>query len=242
MNINLWIKNYRKRRKIQRVKPHFWHLNDANLGYVQNYKVGTRSIRQALSLHLLQNLPENSGKEISYKEITDEVEERFDKQYSGFYMPETIRAKWADMSIFTFVRNPLSRLYSCYANKVLDATEDGGKFPFAAFGMTPNTTFDEFVRIVADTPDSHSERHFRSQTWFITANGKLITDFIGKIENFNQDWEELRGKHDLPVSPHNNQSSMGKTDFSAFYTKETYRLVVDRFQHDIEALGYENDV
>ena len=91
MNINLWIKNYRKRRKTQRVKPHFWHLYGANLGYVQSYKVGTRSIRQALSLNLLQNLPENSGKEISDTEVTDEVEERFDKQYSGFYTKEAYR-------------------------------------------------------------------------------------------------------------------------------------------------------
>lgn len=242
MNLNLWIKHYRKRRKIGRVKPHFWHLTDAGVGYVQNYKAGTRSIRQALSMYLLQKQDGNEGRDISYDDVTDEVVEKFDKEHSGFYMPQTIKAKWPKLCVFTFVRNPLSRLYSCYANKVLDAARTGGKFPFAALGVTPETSFDEFVRIVADTPDEKSERHFRSQTWFITADGKLITDFIGKIENFNEDWEQLRGKYSLPESPHNNQSSMGERDFASFYSKETYQLALERYRDDIQVLGYENDV
>lgn len=242
MNLNLWLKHYRKRRKIKRVKPHFWHLTSAGVGYVQNYKAGTRSIRQALSLYLLQSLPENEGREISYEEVTEDVVELFDKQYSGFYMPQTIQEKWPELPVFTFVRNPLSRLYSCYANKVLDAAKLGGKFPFAALGVTANTTFDEFVRIVADTPDERSERHFRSQTWFISTEGKLITDYIGKIERFSEDWEELRERYNLPEYPHNNRSSMGNTDFSSFYSKESYRLAAERYRTDIQVLGYANDV
>jgi len=226
-NLSIWLKNYRKRRKILRVKPHFWYLEKAGVGYVQNYKAGTRSIRQALAMHIFQNLPENEGRDISYQEVTDDLVEGFDKKYSD---------------VFTFVRNPLSRLYSCYANKVLDAGKSGDKFPFAAFGMTRETSFDEFVRIIADISDEKAERHFKSQTWFISFDGKLITDFIGKIETFNEDWEELRGKYGLPESPHNNRSSVGETDFRTFYSKEIYALAVERYRDDIETLGYENDL
>ena len=124
----------------------------------------------------------------------------------------------------------------------MEAARTGGKFPFAALGVTPETSFDDFVRIVADTPDEHSERHFRSQSWFISINGTLITDFIGKIESFHEDWEKLRQEHDLPKSPHKNRSSMGERDFANFYSKETYQLALERYRTDINLLGYENDV
>lgn len=242
MNPNTWLKHYRKRRKIRRVKPHFWHLESAGVGYVQNYKAGTRSIRQALALHLLRQRPENKDRRISYSEVTEEQVEMCDKRHSGFHTPGAIRENWPELAVFTFVRNPLSRLYSCYANKVLDAGKRGGKLPFAALGVTSTTTFDEFVRMVADTPDARAERHFRSQTWFITAGGRLITGFIGKIENFNADWEVLRKRHGLPEPPHYNRSSMGARDFRGFYSPETYRLALERYRTDIEALGYGNDV
>ncbi|BDS08460.1 hypothetical protein NT6N_35000 [Oceaniferula spumae] len=246
MNFKTWLKHYRKRRKIQRVKPHFWHLPAADggqgLGYIQNYKAGTRSIRQAAALYLMKQLPENEGREITYDEVTEDVVERFDKLNSGFYLPNTIRQKWPDLPIFTFVRNPLSRLYSCYANKVLDAGKSGGKLPFEALGVTADMSFDEFVQIVATIPDERAERHFRSQAWFLSADGKLITDYIGKIERFNEDWEELREKFGMPPSPHNNRSSMGKADFSTFYSKESYRLATERYRGDIELFGYQNDV
>ena len=246
MSFQTWLKNARKMRKMRRVKPHIWHVpggpGNKGIGYIQNYKVGTRSIRQALSLYLLQRQPAQDHSPLSYEAITADIIEGSDKEYSSFCRPEEIRKKWPEMPIFSFVRNPLSRLYSCYTDKVVDAAREGRRLPFETWGVTPKTTFDEFVQIVSNTPDEKSERHFRSQSWFISVNKKLIIDDLGKIENFQGDWERLSERYGLPPVPHKNRSSANKEDYRDFYNKETYQLACERFRDDIELLGYQNEV
>lgn len=245
MSFTNWLTNYRKHRKVKRVKPHFWHIpsmdGQSGLGYIQNYKVGTRSIRQALTLYLIQQESGSSEFKTTFDDLTDDMVEKCDKEHSGFHLPADIKKRWPDYFIFSFVRHPLSRLYSCYSDKVVDAAKRGGRFPFAPWGVTPETTFDEFVKIVAATPDHKSERHFRSQTWFLSENGRLITDFIGKIENFQEDWKELQNRFELPSPPHNNRSSGGKSDPGSHFSRESRNLAVERYRRDFELLGYSTD-
>ncbi|MGC6564911.1 MAG: sulfotransferase family 2 domain-containing protein [Akkermansiaceae bacterium] len=244
MNLKTRLEHYFKIRKMRRSKCHIWIVpggpDDKGVGYIQNYKVGTRSIRKALTFHLKQQ--DADQKSLTYDDITHEIIEDADEAYSTFCRPDEIRIKWPETHLFSFVRNPLGRLYSSYTNKVVDAVKEGRRLPFAAWGVKADTTFDEFVRIVAETPDDKSERHFRSQSWFLSLNRKLFVDEIGKIENFQEDWESLRQRYGLPSIPHVNRSSSNKVDYRDFYSKESYRLTCERFRDDIELLGYENEV
>lgn len=239
MSLEKSIEGFRLRRKLKREKPHIWRIPSARAAYIQNYKVGTRSLRWAIGRYMMK---QDQGVDISYEEISKEMLNPFDKKHSGFYTLKSFKKKWPDLYLFAFVRNPLSRLYSSYANKVLDAKKLGIKNQFKEFGVTFDTTFDEFVRIVADLPDHLSDRHFRSQSWFVSLDGVLVLDYMGKLESFNEDWEVLREKFDFPELPHKNTSSLGKVSFRDHYTKETYSLALERYRDDIELLGYSDDV
>ncbi len=49
--------------------------------------------------------------------------------------------------------------------------------------------FTEFVDVLAKLPDDIIDRHLRSQSWFLCDEQGLLPDYIGKLENFDADWE-----------------------------------------------------
>ena len=238
MSIRSQIKDLRIRRKMRREKPHLWTIPTAGVAYVQNYKVATRSIRLALGKYLL----EQDGTDLTYDDISKQMMLSLRKTHSGFYTIGKYKSMNPDISTFTFVRNPLARLYSCYVNKITDRKVSGGKDEFAHWGITLDTSFENFVRIIADTPDEAADRHFRSQSWFVSNGDELVVDYIGKLESLSDDWKTLQERHGFPSLPHINKSTPSKTHIRDRYTKETYAMALSRYEKDIELLGYTEDV
>lgn len=238
MTLKSSIASFRLRRKMKREKPHAWNIPSANAVYIQNYKVGTRSLRLAIGRHLL----EQDGKKFSYENLDWDMLEEVDKKYSSFIKLQDIRKKWPDAFLFAFVRNPLSRLRSCYTNKIIDAKKQGSKNQFKDFGIDFDISFDDFVREVSRIPDESSDRHFRSQNWFVSIDGEVITDYLGKMESFTEDWGVLRERFGFPELPHANTSRQRGGGFREFYNRETYQLALERYHKDIEMFDYGDDV
>lgn len=149
---------------------------------------------------------------------------------------------------FAFVRNPWSRLVSCYHDKVdpKEISEDLNPRGAAAVMLqagtpTSHATFEDFVRAVHRTPDETSNRHFRSQHTFLTdRNGNLLPDHVFRFENLVEEFNALTERLGLPEQtklPHRNPSS--KRPYQDYYTDDLRRLVADRYQRDIELFGYE---
>jgi len=238
MTLKSSIASFRLRRKMKREKPHIWNIPSANAVYIQNYKVGTRSLRMAIGKYLL----EQDGIQSSYEDIERDKLEGVDKIYSSFMKLQDIRKKWPDAFLFAFVRNPLSRLRSCYTNKIIDAKKQGSKNQFQNFGIGFDISFDDFVREVSAIPDELSDRHFRSQNWFVSIEGKVITDYLGKMESFTEDWDVLRKRFGFSELPHANTSRQRGGSYKEFYNRETYQLALERYHKDIEMFGYEDDI
>lgn len=234
MNFSDRIHRFRKQRKMKRDKPHFWYLPHNKLGWIQNYKVCTNSIKHSLACNIIE---QESGAG-SCTSLTEEQVSELNKKYSGFHRPGEIRRQWGDAYIFAFVRNPLDRLYSCYANKVLDIQDTEKLNPFRHYGVTRDCTFENFIRLTIDVPDAEADRHFRSQQWFLSHNDQLITNYIGKIESLQEDWQVLVDQFGLHPLPHKNKSSLQKIRYSHFYTPETWDLARKRYACDIELFGY----
>jgi hypothetical protein len=140
---------------------------------------------------------------------------------------------------FTFVRNPLDRLLSCYAQKmVLYARQMGLPLLFWRYGKRfwPEMSFAEFVEAVAAVPDHLADRHFRSQHTFIYDEGKLLVDFVGRFEQLETDWSTLCQQVGIGTLPHYNPSP--HKPYTEMYTRELARLAAKRYEKDIEVLGY----
>jgi len=236
MSISSSMQRLLRKRKIRREKPHVWDIQPAKACYIQNYKVATRSIRHAISHYILAE----KGKDTDYGDISLETVRSLSKQHSSFLSPTEIRKNYPDHFVFTFVRNPLHRLYSCYKNKLVDAHQKGLPDRFGIYGITPEMSFDQFVRIIADVPDEDADRHFRSQHWFVNSNGKSIADYVGKLESLDDGWATLEDRFGLPSLPHKNKSNNKASDPMQHYSEEIHRIASERYRQDIEQFHYQD--
>lgn len=141
---------------------------------------------------------------------------------------------------FCFVRNPYTRVVSCYINKFKDKNPMSKIFIHCTKGFRLNMSFEEFVRVISEVPDEKADGHFRSQHTFVMKNDKLLVDYIGKFENLKKDINFIKKKLGLPKKfklPNLNRSD--NYDYRDFYDEETKDLVSRRYKKDFEVFGYE---
>ncbi|MBW0143685.1 sulfotransferase family 2 domain-containing protein [Sphingomicrobium clamense] len=168
---------------------------------------------------------------------------------SPFQLGETMMQDVLDdpqFTRFTFVRDPYSRLLSCYLDRIADKKSR----PHAQFvramgkpvGYAPS--FEEFIETVCAQPPAEQNNHWRVQCVDALV-GVIPYDFIGKQESFDADMDKLVTKitgkpqekvaEDVNASP----SKTGSTSrLAEFFNKRTVELVQEAYARDFDELGY----
>jgi hypothetical protein len=87
----------------------------------------------------------------------------------------------------------------------------------------------------------HNEDEARSnQSKFLSdADGNLLIDFIGKVENLNEDFEKLKIQLDLKIAIGHNNKSKREANYRSYYSQEDRALVEKMNSRDLELFGYE---
>ena len=145
------------------------------------------------------------------------LEDRFDGGYSRdaewrglapdalLLTGKELRRRFPDMFVFSFVREPLACLASCYRSKITRPGQLSDSF--LREGLAKDTSFPEFVAHAAGRSDWRSNIHYRAQAHVLCRDGALIPDFVGRFETLREDWKKLteimadRGVA-LPKLPH----------------------------------------
>ena len=147
---------------------------------------------------------------------------------------------------FTFVRNPFTRLVSCYENKyhtdkaLLGDTRYFLYYDTYLFGMLKEDRgFANFVHKVTKIPVVLADLHFYPQYNYIyDRSGNKCVDLIGRMEIIDDDWDAIKEKYKLDTLPHINQTkSMNWMDY---YDRTTAELVYKYYEKDIITFGYED--
>lgn len=168
------------------VERHVMWLPGARIGYFRIAKAANSSIRTALAqtFELTSSAGHAPSKDAFWAEQGRARVWRM--RPAAYALHPATRAGWS----FTFVRHPVARLYSCWHNKVV---ENPVLLPgMAEMGITPGMDFDAFVEVVARTPDTESEIHLRSQTSIVSWRGRVLPDFVGRVEKVGADWNHVR--------------------------------------------------
>lgn len=197
---------------------------ELKLGFIPTPKVANRSMKMAIANHI-------------------GLQWRGDVHHAPWQFTPLALLKDNDYFHFGFVRNPLDRLLSCYAQKIVYYQRELGMPSLLwRYGKTfhKDMTFADFVEAVAKIPDRISDIHFRSQYTFFYHRKKLMVDFVGHFERLEQDWDSLREKFGLPELPHQNPSR--HVDYREAYTPEMAALAARRYARDIELFGYSDEV
>lgn len=184
---------------------HFICLPGLGLAYARVPKAANSSIRAALARHLppdarpaglaprhdlfWHRLPPEAGRALTRKQFAAQAPRQ---------------GLWA----FTFVRDPVARLYSAWNNKVIENAAPGAGL--AALGVEHGMSFEAFVACIARSSDAGCDVHVRSQSALLVLRERVLPDFIGHVETLAQDWAQLRaqvqarGGPDLgPLGQHN---------------------------------------
>ena len=135
---------------------------------------------------------------------------------------------------FTFVRNPFDRFYSFYKSKIRNG-QNPGKY-YEKFGLTKDSTFDECVSTITSIEPNLLESHAAPQSMIICDDDKILVDFIGKIENFKNDWANICKLTGFNIAlEHLNRT---ESHFSTGYTEKNKKLIIDYYRDDFDLLGY----
>lgn len=147
----------------------------------------------------------------------------------------------------TFVRNPYTRLLSCYRSKILGNKPQKGRI-LLQLGIAPeeldrSVSFEEFVRVVVGQSDWDMDPHWRVQSTHILF-GIVPYSFIGRFERYQADFEALFShlgipSTSVPTMRHLNRTKEGqKEDCYPYYTETLRSLVHDRYKEDFSHFGY----
>lgn len=144
---------------------------------------------------------------------------------------------------FAFVRNPWSRLVSCYRNKVLEQRPERfwrfvNNYPHIPF---EKMSFADFVRFVCRVPKDLCDRHFRPQVDLFVEEE---VDFIGRFESYADDLRRVIERSRLDdkflkwCNRKINPSLSGPSCYTDYYDDNSRRLVAEKYRDDVERFGY----
>ncbi len=167
-----------------------------------------------------------------------------------WHVPLSMYASAFDLEeyfVFSFVRHPVSRLYSTYRYIISRRAT-----PWLRKWIGYNySSFDEFV-LEWLTPTRFKYRLglielLWPQSWFVTINGKIAVDFLGRHENIKEDYkrlrEELKKRSDIELPeelPKVNVTKIKPTGQVKFLP-ETIERIYQLYEEDFLLLGYEPD-
>jgi glycosyltransferase involved in cell wall biosynthesis/ubiquinone/menaquinone biosynthesis C-methylase UbiE len=214
-------------------------LPDRNAIYVVIPKTGCTSIKKFISEHYGWNVVENvhNPKSEIYEHISFEP---FNDLLNG------------DPYVFTFVRNPFSRLYSVYRSKRYPGIDhpnfiDGIEAGLYAMGFRKSHSFKEFVHLVCETPDEESDPHVRSQVRFIVdeRGDSALSEFY-RFENFQNSVVKLAERLEISLTtqklPWENKSATSPDEFIHAYDQDLIDAVVNRYIEDFQLFGYKQSI
>lgn len=147
---------------------------------------------------------------------------------------------------FTFVRNPYSRLLSCYLDRIADQKSrpylELVRYMGRERGYSP--TFPEFIEAICDQSPKQQNNHWRIQ--YYDAMCDVITySFVGKQERFSEDISYIYkcvSGDPIPVDASKVNASPASTGASrriqSFWSVDLVRKVAAHYASDFDFFRY----
>jgi hypothetical protein len=133
-----------------------------------------------------------------------------------------------------FVRHPLSRMVSCWGDKLEKASAQGTRMR-QRYRWPAALPFREFVRMAVQIEPAEADIHFRPQYMFLEGLAKEVV----RIEDFATEWPKLQARYPLADIPVTHTSK--PRDWREMYDEETHKLASEYYQRDFYLYGYTPD-
>jgi len=190
-------------------------------------KTGTHAVRQALRAHLGPEDIEQVGlfvqKRFPIPELAAIQHGHISLQQLRPHLPAD---QYESFFKFAFVRNPFDRFVS-YCSFM---TRFRGEFL-----ASPQRVMTHFLQ---NPPRQHVL--FWPQHGFITdADGKLLTDYVGRVEGMQQSYDEIAQRIGIPSVELEKVNTSTRENYRNYYTPPLVDGVARLYARDLELFGYE---
>ncbi|MEM8509759.1 MAG: sulfotransferase family 2 domain-containing protein [Bacteroidota bacterium] len=198
--------------------------------FIHNYKVAGTSVRNALKNYNNKSFwASNLNDKIQF--ITGNYPKVYAKQFAHHIKAPELQGIISE-DIFTnyfkfgFVRNPWDWQVSLY--KFMLKREKHRQHEL----VKNMKSFDEYIdwRV-------HEDLHLQKEFFYV--EDTCLMDFIGKMENLNDDFEIICKKIGVTSElKHLNSSRKPSDSFLRYYSQKSIDLVFEGYQEDIKLFGY----
>ena len=130
---------------------------------------------------------------------------------------------------FAFVRNPWDRLVSEY-NFLLERPTHGRHKKVKKL-----SDFKRFIHMQVKRNDAYQINMLCDR------QGKLLMDFVGKLENLEEDWQTVCKKIGIPYQQLQRKNATQHRHYQDYYDDETRQLVGRHWSREIELFEYTFD-
>ena len=154
-----------------------------------------------------------------------------------------------DIFRFTFVRNPYTRILSCYLDKIL-RNRPPKRIILSCLGLDPADreqpiSFDQYVGVICDQEIIDMNTHWRIQ-YYQTCQELISYDYIGKVESFEDDFRavlaRLLGGEGHTIRMGTWHSTGAASRLENYYTAELARKILLKYEKDFQKFGYDPDI
>jgi hypothetical protein len=145
------------------------------------------------------------------------------------------RKRWDAAFRFAFVRNPWDKVASHYRYRIKTGQTGLGAEDTLSFQAWVRAAYLEKDPFYYDIP-----KMFAPQLDWISLDGEIACDFIGKFENLNADFERLMGEFGVEIELQHLNKTV-KRDYREYYDPESRDIIGDVFKKDIDYFGYTFD-
>lgn len=127
---------------------------------------------------------------------------------------------------FAFVRNPWERLVSEY-EFILKSPSHGRHTRVKKLG-----DFKQFIHMQIPRRDAYQINMLCDR------QGKLLMDFVGKLENLQDDWQTVCDRIGIPCQALPHKKVIKRENFRRYYNDETRQLVARHWARETELFEY----
>jgi hypothetical protein len=154
--------------------------------------------------------------------------------------------KYKNCFIFTIVRNPYMRIFSCYRDKFFSKDKLNNVIKIEKEIKDP--TFLDFLKYIDNQDPEKRDPHWQPQSVLHLSN-IIDCDYVGYIEDFDNSMNHIintiyKNKinfHDIKDNIPKN-SRQARFDHKGYFTDEVIELIQKIYKKDFKMFGYSTDI